>query len=115
VTFAAGSDHMIGHDPNSATNPYNPFLSMWIAVTRHRKGADPLWPAERIARPDALKMHSIWAARMQFTEKEKGSIEPGKLADLVAIDRDYLTCAEDEIKDIRPVLVVLDGRIVYTR
>lgn len=115
VMVAAGSDHMIGHDRNSATNPYNPFLSMWIAVTRSRKGSDPMWPVERISRTEALKMHSIWAARMQFAEKEKGSIEPGKLADLVAIDRDYLTCTENEIKDIRPVLVILDGKAVYTR
>ena len=55
----------------------------------------------------------MWAAYMQFAEKQKGSIEPGKLADLVVIDRDYLTCPEDQIKDIQPVMTILDGKVVY--
>ena len=41
------------------------------------------------------------------------STEPGKLADLAAIDRDYLTCPEEQIRSIRPVMTILDGRIVY--
>jgi predicted amidohydrolase YtcJ len=49
---------------------------------------------------------------MQFAEKERGSIERGKLADVVVIDRDYLTCPEDEIKSIEPQIVILDGKIV---
>jgi predicted amidohydrolase YtcJ len=50
---------------------------------------------------------------MQFAEKERGSIENGKLADLVVIDRDYLTCPEEQIKDIQPVMTILNGRVVY--
>ncbi|MCA9004468.1 MAG: amidohydrolase family protein, partial [Planctomycetaceae bacterium] len=48
-----------------------------------------------------------------FEEKIKGSLEPGKLADLVVLDRDYLTCPEEEIRQIKPVLTVLDGKIVF--
>jgi predicted amidohydrolase YtcJ len=115
IIIAAGSDHMIGHDKNSAVNPYNPFLSMWTQVSRLTDQGKVMHPEQRITRAEALKTHTIWAAYLQFAEKERGSIEPGKLADLVVIDRDYLTCPEAQIKDIQPVTTVLDGRIVYSR
>jgi len=117
IIVAAGSDHMIGHDKNHAVNPYNPFLSMWTEVTRltgvpsgHGK---VIHPEQKISRAEALKTHTIWAAYLQFADNERGTIEPGKLADLVVIDRDYLTCPEEQIKDIRPVVTILDGKIVY--
>ena len=69
-------------------------------------------PEQKISRAEALKTHTIWPAYLQFAEKERGSIEAGKLADLVAIDRDYLTCSEAEIKEIQPVMTIIDGRIV---
>ena len=46
-------------------------------------------------------------------EKEKGTLEVGKLADMVVIDRDYLTCPEDEIREIQPVVVMIEGKVVY--
>jgi predicted amidohydrolase YtcJ len=117
IIVAAGSDHMIGHDKNRATNPYNPFLSMWTEVTRltwapsgHGKA---IHPEQKITRAEALKTHTIWPAYLQFADNERGSIEPGKLADLVVIDRDYLTCPEEQIRSIQPVMTILDGRIVY--
>src|SRR4051812_6925276 len=113
IVVAAGSDHMIGHDKNRAVNPYNPFLSMWIMVARKTDRGDVLYPEERITRAEALKTHTIWSAYMQFAEKQKGSIEVGKLGDLVVIDRDYLACPEDQIKDIQPVMTILDGRVAF--
>jgi hypothetical protein len=115
LTVAGGSDHMIGHDKNRSVNPYNPFLQMWIAVTRRTSRGAVLYPDEKVTREEALKMHTIWAAYMQFAEDQRGSLEAGKLADLVVLDRDYLTCPEDEIKAIEPVTVILDGKIVYEK
>ncbi|HYM12507.1 MAG TPA: amidohydrolase, partial [Bryobacterales bacterium] len=89
LIVAGGSDHMIGYDKNNAVNPYNPFLQMWIATTRQTDRGEVIHPEQRITREEALKTHTIWAAYMQFAEKERGSIERGKLADLVVIDRDY--------------------------
>ncbi len=108
---AGGSDHMIGHDKNRAVNPYNPFHGLWVSVTRKTARGDVLWPEERVTRQEALRMYTIWGAWMQFAEKSRGSIEAGKLADLVVIDRDYLACADDEIKDIAPLAVILDGKV----
>jgi len=112
---AGGSDHMIGSDKNRATNPYNPFLGMWTAVTRLNTANKVIHPEERISREEALRMYTIWAAYRQFVEQSRGSIEPGKLADLVVVDRDYLSCPEDELRRIEPVTVIINGRIAYQR
>jgi predicted amidohydrolase YtcJ len=111
IPVAGGSDHMMGHDKRTAVNPYDPFFNMWMAITRKTSKGKVIYPEERITREEALKSYTVWAAYMQFSEKTKGSIEAGKLADLVVIDRDYLTCPEDEIRKIDPVMVVLDGRV----
>jgi len=111
IVVAGGSDHMIGYDKNRAVNPYNPFMGLWTSVTRRTIRGTVIHPEERVTREEAPKMHAIWGAYRQFSEKKKGSIEPGKLADLVVIDRDYLTCPEDQIRDIQPVMVIVDGRI----
>ncbi|MBA3975809.1 MAG: amidohydrolase [Candidatus Solibacter sp.] len=111
IPVAGGSDHMMGHDKRTAVNPYDPFYNMWMAITRKTTQGKVIYPEERITREEALKTYTVWAAYMQFSEKTKGSIEAGKLADLVVIDRDYLTCPEDEIKKIDPVMVVLDGKV----
>ena len=71
-------------------------------------------PAERLTREEALKMYTTWAAYLQHAEKDRGS-RVGKLGDLVVIDRDYLTCPEDEIKSITPVMTIVGGKTMYTR
>ena len=97
--------------------------TMWSRETRislcggmmgmtEMKDGRVLHPEQRITREEALKTYTIWGAYMQKNEKAKGSIETGKLADLVEIDRDYLTCPEDQIRQIQPVTVILDGTIV---
>jgi predicted amidohydrolase YtcJ len=111
VVIAGGSDHMIGHDRNRAVNPYNPFLSMWIAVARKTTQGKAVHPEERITRAEALRMHTIGAAWLQFADDTRGSLEPGKLADLVVIDRDYLTVPEDDIRNIQPVMTIVDGKV----
>ncbi|MGE5646010.1 MAG: amidohydrolase [Acidobacteriota bacterium] len=110
IKVAAGSDHMTGHDKNQATNPYNPFLGMWVAITRKNSQGQVIHPEQKVTREEALKMYTTWGAYMEFNEDKKGTIEPGKLADLVVIDRDYLTCPEDEIRNIQPVLTIVGGR-----
>jgi predicted amidohydrolase YtcJ len=115
LVVAGGSDHMVRLDPRQATNPYHPFLGMWIAVTRQTHKGTVLVPEERITRLEALRMWTLNAAWMTFEEERKGSIEPGKLADFVVISKDLLTCPEAAIKDIEAVLTVVDGREVYRK
>jgi predicted amidohydrolase YtcJ len=104
---------MIGWDKNNAINAYNPFLGMYAAVTRKTSQGVVLTPEEKLTREQALRMYSGWGALLNHAEKERGSIESGKLADLVVIDRDFLTCPEEQIKDIQAVLTIVEGRAVY--
>ena len=115
VVFAGGSDHMVGWDKNTAINAYNPFLGMWIAITRKTMQGEVIHPEERLTRQEALKMYTAWAAYLQHSEKDRGSIEVGKLGDVVVLDRDYLTCPEDDIRKIEPVMTIVSGRVVYSR
>jgi predicted amidohydrolase YtcJ len=112
ILLAGGSDHMIGFDKNRAVNPYNPFLGIWTAVTRRMVNGQVQAPEQRIGREDALRMYTRWAAYIQFADHERGTIEAGKLADLVVIDRDFLRCPEDDLARIQPVMVIVDGKVV---
>ena len=72
-----------------------------------------LEPTEALTREQALRLYTINNAYLHHEEKEKGSLEVGKLADLIVIDRDYLTCPVDAVKDTRVLLTVVGGRVVY--
>mgnify|MGYP001142569627 CR=1 FL=1 len=115
VLVAGGSDHMIRFHPRDAINPYHPFYGMWMAITRKAVDGSVLNPEQRVTREEALRMWTINGAYMSFEENLKGSIEPGKLADLVVIIKEYLTCPEDEIRDIEALLTMVDGKVVYSR
>ncbi|MFC2075934.1 amidohydrolase [candidate division KSB1 bacterium] len=109
----AGSDHMVKFDSITSINPYNPFLSMWVAVTRKTERGTVIVPEEAISRQDAIRMYTINNAYGSFEEKLKGSIEPGKLADMVVLSDDILTCPEDDIRNIKAQITILGGLIVY--
>jgi hypothetical protein len=115
IILAGGSDHMLGYNSDRAVNPFNPFFNMWQSITRKTTEGKILYSEEAITREEALKMHTIWAAWMQFSEKERGSIERGKLADLTVVDRDFLACPIDEIRAIRPVMVFIGGELAWRR
>ena len=114
VVVAGGSDHMIKFDARESVNPFDPFLGMWIAVTRMTTDGSVHNPEQRITREEALRMWTLNAAYLTFEEDVKGSLEPGKYADFVIVDRDILTCAEDELRETRVLATVLGGREVYS-
>jgi predicted amidohydrolase YtcJ len=114
VVVAGGSDHMIKFDSRRAINPYNPFFGMWMAITRKTVDGSVLNPEQRVTREEALRMWTLNGAYLSFEEKLKGSIETGKLADMVVISKPFLTCPEDEIREIEALETVLGGKVVYS-
>jgi predicted amidohydrolase YtcJ len=115
VIVNAGSDHMVKTDPDLSINPYNPFTAIWSVVTRKTDRGTVHNPEEAVSREDALKMYTINNAYASFEESVKGSVEAGKFADLVVLSNDLLTCPVDSIKNIRPLMTILNGKIVYDR
>jgi predicted amidohydrolase YtcJ len=93
-------------------NQYRPFTTLSFAVTGKMVGGAVV-NRQPISREDALIAHTRKNAYLILQESNLGSIQPGKLADLVVLDRDYLTIPADQIKDIKPVLTLVGGRIVY--
>ena len=113
VVVAGGSDHMIRFDSRKAINPYNPFFGMWMAITRKTADGSALHPEQGVTRLEALRMWTLNGAYLSFEEKLKGSIEPGKLADMVVISKDFLSCPVDDIKDIEALTTIVDGKVVF--
>lgn len=100
----------IGTDFN--LTPYQPFTTLAYVVTGKMVGGAVV-NRQPISREDALIAHTRKNAFFVFQENNLGSIQPGKLADLLVIDRDYLTVPADEIKDIKVLMTMVGGKIVY--
>jgi hypothetical protein len=93
---------------------FNPWVSLYWLVSGRTVGGTSLYPqANRLDRMKALRLYTVGSAWFSNEEKEKGSIEEGKLADLVVLSDDYFTVAEEQIKRIESVLTMVDGKIVY--
>lgn len=93
--------------------PIDQMFVVWTAVNRVSRNGEVIGPDERVTPIEALKAITITAAYQYFEEKTKGSIEPGKLADLVILDRNPLRVAPMEIKDIRVVETIKEGKTIY--
>lgn len=116
VMVGGGTDHMQKIGSLRSINPYNPFLGMWTTITRQPRGTRaPLHPEQNLTREQAIRLYTINNAFLTFEEAHKGSIEPGKLADFIVLDRDILTCPVDEIKDINVESTYLGGTRIYIR
>lgn len=116
VIAGGGSDHMQKIGSLRSINPYNPFLGMATAITRSARWYDkPLHPEEAITREQALRFYTINNAYLLFREKEVGSIEAGKFADLAVLDRDLLSCPVEQIRDTQVLQTYLAGRRVFER
>ena len=88
-----------------------PFFMQWQAVTRRYDGK--VWqPDERIDRVHAMKMYTRWAADYVRKPDKIGSLEVGKYADLLVIDRDYFTVPEDDILKVRPLMTMVGGKMI---
>jgi predicted amidohydrolase YtcJ len=90
----------------------NPFLHMGASVTRE-SDMGVFHPEQAVTPLEALKMWTIWAAKALGEESFKGSIEPGKYADMTVLSHDLLTVPADQIKSIKALKTIVGGEIVY--
>lgn len=105
----------LGAGTDFPVNPINPFLNMYIMVTRKDPNGRVYGAGEAITREQALRLYTSAASHYMFEEDRKGSIEPGKLADLAVLSADLMTVPEDQIKDIKTDLTVVGGKVVFQR
>ena len=98
--------------------PLNPMLGLYAAVTRRtldEKNPDGWIPEQKISIEDAIKCYTINSAYAAFEENIKGSIETGKLADMIVLSDDLLSIDPINIKDVEVLMTIFDGKIIYTK
>ncbi len=94
--------------------PFSPWISIYHMTTGMTSYGDPILADQAITRMEALRAWTLGSAWDAHSEHELGSIEPGKLADIVVLSDDYLTIGDEALKNLKSVLTILDGEIVYS-
>jgi predicted amidohydrolase YtcJ len=111
-----GSDHMQKIGSLRSVNPYNPFLGIATTITRKAKRYEGrLHPEEALTREQAIRFYTINNARILGCDDKLGSLETGKLADLIVLDTDLLTCSEDNIAATQVLRTYVGGKLIYQR
>ena len=116
VSIGGGSDHMTKMEPERSSNLYSPFLAIETMLTRRPRWSDEtIHPEQKVARSEALRFYTNWNAWLLNRESVLGSLEPGKYADFILLDRDVLTCPAESIAQTVVLETWLDGKPVWQR
>jgi hypothetical protein len=109
VKIAAGTD-------TPASDTGNPIINFYAAIARKSPfGVSEEWYGnEKVTREEALKMMTIDAAYAAFEENSKGSIENGKLADIIVLSNNIMEIEEEKILNTKVVMTILNGKIIYS-
>lgn len=102
---AAGTDNQV--------NLLNPFVGLYIMVTRKDPNGKVYGADQALTREEALRLYTNAGPYYTFEEATKGSIEPGKLADMVVLSADYMAVPDEQIKSIKPLQTIVGGKVVY--
>lgn len=114
VKAGGGSDHMQKIGSLRSVNPYNPFLGMWVAATRKARWYEGTVRAEQaLSREQMIRFYTVNNAWLMGMENEIGSLETGKRADFIIIDRNLLDCPVDEIRETKVLSTWLDGKKLF--
>jgi len=102
-----------GTDANRVMS-YNPFVSLkWMTDGRTVDGMTTRRASELVSREEALRLYTKGSAWFTFDDDKRGTLEPGRLADLAVLDKDYLTVPADELGSLTSLLTMVGGKIVY--
>jgi predicted amidohydrolase YtcJ len=105
----------LGAGTDFPVNPINPFLNIYIMVTRKDPNGNVYGASEAISREQALRLYTSAASRYMFDEGRKGTLEAGKLADLAVLSADIMSVPEDQIRDIKADMTMVGGKVVFQR
>jgi predicted amidohydrolase YtcJ len=106
VALAFGTDYPV--------EPITPFRGLYAAVTRQSEdGKKRYYPEQRLTIDQAIAAYTVGSAYAEFAEKEKGSLQPGMLADFVVLDRDITSIPAEKILDTKVLRTVVGGKTVY--
>ncbi|MBN9083478.1 MAG: amidohydrolase [Rhizobiales bacterium] len=106
---------MTGGGSDGPVVPFDPFQSMWWMTTRQTLNGYALGPEQAITPREALTLYTINNAIVMGVEKDRGSIETGKLADIVVLSKDILTIPPAEIRDAKALMTLLGGKVVHRK
>jgi predicted amidohydrolase YtcJ len=107
------SEHPVGGGSDSPVTPFEPLLGIWGSVTRQTHLAGVQGPEWSISAEEALRMYTVGSAFAAFEEYRKGCISPGRLADLVVLDKDPRTVESEALREISVLQTLVDGRTVF--
>jgi predicted amidohydrolase YtcJ len=106
--------HVSGGTDSDQVAPYNPFVSLrWLLDGKMIDGTPMRSAEESPSREEALRMYSLNSAWFTFDEDKRGSLEPGKYADLAVLSDDYMTVPVEKVGDLNSVLTLVGGKAVY--
>jgi predicted amidohydrolase YtcJ len=111
--MAAGS--IIPNGTDVPVEPIDPMSCFYAAVTRKLKDGTAFFPDQKMTREEALRSYTINGAYAGFEEGLKGSLTPGKLADITVLSRDILTCPEDDIPGTEVLYTIVGGKVLYKK
>ena len=104
---------VISNGTDVPVEPVDPMACFYATVTRKMKDGTAFFPDQRMTREEALRSYTLNGAYAGFEEALKGSLTPGKLADITVLDRNILTCPEEEIPSAKVVYTIVGGKILY--
>jgi predicted amidohydrolase YtcJ len=109
------SGAVVANGTDAPVEDVDPIASYYATVTRKTADGKEFYPGQKMSRIEGLKSYTLWAAYAGFEEHLKGSLTPGKLADITILSKDITKVPDNEIRDAKVVYTIVGGKVVYEK